>query len=133
MMIKTKETVKECAEDILCGVNTAAGVEQATDLERKHLPIISAPKSVKKGECFEVTVEVGKLLQHPNEPGHFIQFIELYAGDTYLARMDLTAKTTCPIMKTCVQLDHAYGNLRAFERCNLHGTWENYVGIEVIE
>jgi superoxide reductase len=133
MFTKTKAAIQECAEDIFCGVNTVADIEQASDLEKKHLPIISAPESVKKGECFEVTVEVGKLLRHPNEPGHFIQFIELYAGDTYLGRMDFTAKTTCPIMKACVSLDHAHGKLRAFERCNLHGTWENEVDIEVTE
>ncbi|MFQ6034743.1 MAG: desulfoferrodoxin family protein [Sedimentisphaerales bacterium] len=133
MVTKTKETIAECAEDIFCGVNTAKDLEQATDLEKKHLPIITAPKSVKRSECFEITVEVGKLLQHPNEPGHFIQFIELYAGDTYLARMDFTAKTTYPVMKTCVSLDHAHGKLRSFARCNLHGTWENDVDIEVTE
>jgi superoxide reductase len=133
MVVKTKEEYQQCADDIFCGVNTVTDIDQATDLEKKHLPIISAPESVKKGECFEVTVEVGKLLKHPNEPGHFIQFIELYAGDTYLGRMDLTAKTTCPIMKMCVSLDHAHGKLRAFERCNLHGTWENEVDIEVTE
>ena len=86
---------------------------------------------VKKGEFFEVTVEVGKLLKHPNEPGHFIQFIELYADDTYLARMDFTAKNTNPIMKTYVALEQNYSTLRAFERCNLHGTWENEINIEV--
>ena len=133
MVTKTKQTIEACAEDIFCGVNTAENLNQATDLEKKHLPIITAPKSVKKDECFEVTVEVGKLLKHPNEPGHFIQFIELYAGDTYLARMDFTAKTTCPIMKVCASLDHAHGKLCAFERCNLHGTWENEVDIEVTE
>ena len=131
MFTKTKRSTKECDEDIFCGVNAAQDIEQPTDLEKKHLPIISAPEKVKKGECFEVTVEVGKLLQHPNEPGHFIQFIELYADDTYIARMDLTAKTTCPVMKTCVALEHAYNKLRAYERCNLHGTWENEVDIEV--
>jgi len=133
MVTKTKQTVLECEEDIFCGVNTVKDLKNATDLEKKHLPIITAPKKVKKGECFEVTVEVGKLLKHPNEPGHFIQFIELYAGDTYLARMDFTAKTTCPVMKACVSLDHAHGKLRAFERCNLHGTWENDIDIEVTE
>jgi superoxide reductase len=133
MVTKTKQTIEACAEDIFCGVNTVEDPGGATDLEKKHLPIITAPKSVKKDECFEVTVEVGKLLKHPNEPGHFIQFIELYAGDTYLARIDFTAKTTCPIMKVCVSLDHAHGKLRAFERCNLHGTWENDVDIEVTE
>jgi superoxide reductase len=133
MVTKTKETVQECAEDIFCGVNTAADIESATDLEKKHLPIISAPQSVKKGECFEVTVEVGKLLEHPNEPGHHIEFIELYSGDTYLARMHFTGKTTSAVMKTRVCLDHAHGKLRAFEHCNLHGTWEGDLDIEVTE
>jgi superoxide reductase len=131
MFTKTKQSTQECAEDIFCGVNTAEDIERAGDLEKKHLPIISAPATVKKGEWFKVTVEVGKLLQHPNEPGHFIQFVELYADDTYLARMDFTARTTCPVMKTCVALEQAYNKLRAFERCNLHGTWENEVAIEV--
>ena len=133
MVTKTKQAIEACAEDIFCGVNTAENINQATDLEKKHLPIITAPKSVKKGECFEVTVEIGKLLKHPNEPGHFIQFIELYAGDTYLARIDFTAKTTCPTMKVCVELERDYGKLRAFEHCNLHGTWEADCEIEVTE
>lgn len=132
-MIKSKTTAIECEEDILCGVNLVEDIDHATDLEKKHVPVISAPEQVKKGDHFEVTVEVGKLLAHPNEPGHFIEFIELYAGETYLARMDFTAKTTCPIMKTCVSLEHAHGKLRAFERCNLHGTWENDVDIEVTD
>jgi len=133
MLTKTKEVSRECREDIFCGVNTAENVRKASDLEKKHLPIISAPQRVKKGQSFEVTVEVGKLLEHPNEPKHFIQFVELYADDTYLARMDFTAKTTCPVLKTCLTMDHAYSKLRAFERCNLHGTWENEVDIEVTE
>lgn len=133
MFTKTKQTTQVCEEDIFCGINKTADIDRASDLEKKHLPIISAPARVRKGECFEVEVEVGKLLQHPNEPGHFIQFIELYAGDTYLARMDFTAKTTCPIMKAYISLDHAHGKLCAFERCNLHGTWANEVDIEVID
>lgn len=131
MFTKTKETERECAEDIFCGVNTVEDIEKAGDLEKKHLPVISAPESVKKGECFEVTVEVGKLVKHPNEPGHFIEFIELYEGDTYLCRMDFTPRTTCPVMKACVALQHPHGKLRAFERCNLHGSWESDLDVEV--
>ena len=48
MFTKTKESTQTCAEDIFCGVNTAENIEQASDLEKKHLPIISAPASVKK-------------------------------------------------------------------------------------
>ena len=71
------------------------------------------------------------MLAHPNEPGHFIEFVELYVDDTYLARMDFTARTTCPTVKVCVALDHAHGKLCAYERCNLHGTWVGEVPIEV--
>ena len=51
-------------------------------------------------------------MEHPNEPGHYIEFVELYADHTYLSRMDLTAGRTCPIVKTCVSLEHTHGKLR---------------------
>jgi superoxide reductase len=118
-------------KDLFAQVNTPEDTENPTDLEKKHIPIISAPDTVKPGECFEVTVEVGKLLKHPNEPAHFIEFVELYAGHVYLARMHFTAKTTCPTMKTSVALEKDCGPLRAFERCNLHGVWEAQKPISV--
>ena len=110
--------------DLFAQVNKPKDAGNLTDIEKKHLPVITAPEKVKPGECFEVTIEVGKLLAHPNENAHFIEFLELYAGPIYLARMDLTARTTCPIMKACVKLDKDLGPLRAFERCNIHGVWE---------
>ena len=109
--------------DFFAQINEPKDPANMTDLEKKHLPVITAPDKVKAGECFEVTVEVGKLLAHPNENAHFIEFIELYAGHAYLARMDFTARMTCPIMKLCLSLDKDLGPLRAFERCNLHGVW----------
>lgn len=126
-------TVVQCEEDLLCGINRPKDPDSMTDLEKKHLPVITAPESVKKGECFEVVVEVGKLLAHPNEPGHHIEFIDLYADQTFLARLDLTARTTCPIFKTCLSLDHIHSKLRAFSYCNLHGNWEGQAQISVIE
>jgi superoxide reductase len=126
-------TTVKCEKDLFCGVNMVTDWNNMTDLEKKHLPIITAPESIKKDECFEVTVEVGKLMQHPNELGHHIRFIELYAGHTYLARIDLTAHKTCPIMKTCISLDHIHGRLRAFAHCNLHGTWEGDADIEMAD
>ena len=84
---------KPCAEDLFCGVNRPKDPANPTDLEKKHLPVIESPDSVQLGECFTVTVEVGNLLAHPNENAHFIEFVELYADDTYLGRADFTAKT----------------------------------------
>jgi superoxide reductase len=109
---------------LFCGVNTPKDPANLSDLEKKHTPVITAPDVVRAGECFEVTAEVGKLLAHPNEPGHAIEFIELYAGHTYIAHLDLTAVRTCPILKISVALEKELGPLRVFERCNLHGIWE---------
>jgi len=132
-MANNVETAVKCEEDLFCGVNMVKDPENMTDLEKKHLPVISAPKSVKKGEYFEVMVEVGKLMEHPNERGHHIEFVELYADHTYLSRMDLNAHRACPIIKTCISLDHTHGKLRAFAHCNLHGTWEGDADIEVAD
>lgn len=128
-----KEECPMCDDDLFCGVNTASETDpdRMSDLEKKHVPVITAPESVGQEECFEVTVEVGKYLDHPNEPGHFIEFVELYADDTLLARADLTHTKTCPVVTFCVSLDHIHKQLRAFERCNLHGTWESGVPLQV--
>ena len=123
----------QCEEKLSCGINIPKDPDNLTDLEKKHLPIITAPSTVKKGDCFEVAVEVGKLLQHPNEPAHYIDFIDLYADHTYLARMDLTPQRTCPTMKICLSLDHIHEKLRAFSHCNIHGVWEGQAKIEVTQ
>lgn len=119
------------ADDLFSAINRPSDPDNLTDLEKKHLPVITAPEKVKAGECFEVIVEVGKLLAHPNESGHFIEFIDLYAGDVFLTRLDLSPKTTCPTLKVCINLDKYLGPLRAFERCNLHGVWEGTREIEI--
>ncbi|MHC4213863.1 MAG: desulfoferrodoxin family protein [Planctomycetota bacterium] len=130
-MPDTATSTIQCQENLFCGINTVKNPSNPTDLEKKHLPVITAPQSVKKGECFEVTIEVGKLMQHPNEPGHYIDFIELYADHTYLGRFDFTPRMTCPVVKTCLALDHIHSKLRAFGHCNLHGTWEGDTEIQV--
>lgn len=119
------------ADDLFAQVNKPKDPDNPTDLEKKHHPVTTAPDKVKAGECFEVVVEVGKLLAHPNENGHFIEFIELYANDVYLARLDLTARTTCPVLNVCVSFDKGSGPLRAVTRCNLHGLWESTKPITV--
>ena len=120
------------SQDLLAGVNRPLDPNNLTDLEKKHLPIITAPDRVKAGEWFDVAVEVGKLLEHPNEQGHFIRFIDLYAGDKYLSRLSVAAGTTWPVLKARVRLCKNLGPLRALDVCNLHGAWEGAKDIEVV-
>lgn len=123
----------ERSGDLFLGVNEVADPKNLSDLEKKHIPVIEAPETVRRGQCFEVRVEVGKLLAHPNEYKHFIQFVELYADETFLARVDLTAGRTYPKVTFCVSLQHPAEALRAYENCNLHGMWVGRTPIAVME
>lgn len=113
-----------CTEDILCGINTPKDRENLTDLEKKHLPVIEVPEHVKRDVPFPVKVTVGELLAHPNEPAHFIEWVELYCGDTYLGRAGFSGGMSYPETVFTVKLTHAHGPLRVRMKCNIHGLWE---------
>ena len=119
--------------NLFSGVNKISDPSNPTDLEKKHIPVIDAPASVERGECFAVNIEVGKLLAHPNERGHFIEFIDLYADELFLGRVDLTAVNTCPKAVLAVALTGPAEELRAYARCNIHGVWLGTAAITVAE
>src|SRR3989338_959018 len=118
------EIVYSCEQDILCGVRLPKDRNALSELEQKHVPVISAPKKVKRDEVFSVTIEVGKYKAHPNEPGHFIEWIELYSGDTFLFSVSLAGSLSEPKVTIAVKLTHAHGPLKAWAKCNIHGLWE---------
>ncbi len=120
-----------CQEDILCGLNEAKDKSNLTDLEKKHMLSIDAPDAADRDKDFEIKVEAGRLLAHPNEPGHFIEWIELYCGDTFLGRVNFSGGASFPIATFKIKLSHAHGPLKAWGKCNLHGLWENTKEITV--
>jgi superoxide reductase len=97
----------KCKDDLFCGVNKAADLRKMTDLEKQHVPVISVPERAKQGECFQVTVEVGKEPAHADERGHYVPFVDLCADQTYLGRQDFTPVTTCPIARFCMSGAHS--------------------------
>lgn len=125
------EAKYSCEQDVLCGVNVPKDLNALTELEQKHMPVISAPEKVKKDETFLVTIEVGKYKIHPNEPTHFIEWVELYSGDTFLFRVNLSGSLSYPKVTIPVRLTHAHGSLKAWAKCNIHGLWEGIRDIEV--
>lgn len=103
-------------------IQTLVNHDDKTALEKKHVPQITAPDKVKKGELFEVTVQMGKEIDHPMEEGHFIQYVELYANYFQIARVDFSPEVKAEATLQ-IKLDESC-TLRAFESCNLHGQWE---------
>ncbi len=90
--------------------------------ERRHVPIIEAPEVVPAGELFTVTVKVSEL-PHPMDMDHYIQFIELYAGQTLLTHVMFTPTLPKPKVTYFLVLDENV-TLRAVAFCNRHGFWE---------
>ena len=120
------ESKYSCDSDILCGINFPKDSKNLAELEKKHLPIIEAPGKIKKDEVFEINIHIGGIdgVNHPNEAGHFIEWIELYSGDTFLGRSSFSGGASYPVTKFKVKLSHAHAPLKVRSKCNLHGVWE---------
>lgn len=95
--------------------------------------IVCVPDVIKTGEPFNVELEVGKKLTHPNMPGHWIQYIELFTGESLIDRLELSAVTiNVPKIKFTVQeFEWSDHELVVRERCNLYGAWETRKKIEI--
>ncbi len=67
------------------------------------------------------------------EEAHHVQWMELYSGQNFLGRFDLTPVFTRPeITVTLVKgPKHEKATLRAVERCNMHGMWESTKEINI--
>jgi superoxide reductase len=104
---------------ILAGVNSVAALDSASDFEKKHLPYIEC---VREGDKVHVTVTVGHWVDHPNQPDHFIEWIEIHAAGAPVVRFDVAAVAVDPTVSCVLNVDPGTA-LAAMESCNLHGVW----------
>lgn len=104
---------------VLAPLNHVTDLDAAGDFEKKHTPYIEIERM---GDLAKVSVKVGHYVSHPNQPDHFIEWIELYAGDAPIARFDLAAVAVDPDVSCVVRLDPGTV-VKAVESCNLHGLW----------
>jgi len=137
-MINTKEVIEMkglgiVESDVLWGVHMPKNKENMTDLEKEHMPVIEAPSKVIAQHTFEVRVEVGKLMVHPNEPSHFIEWLELYSGDTFVGRVLFSGGISQPVAVFKMKMPHVPGPLKAWAKCNMHGLWTSTKEIEILE
>ena len=116
--------------------------------EEKHVPIIEAPETVKKGEFFDVKVSVGEKIAHPNTTSHHIRWIDLYfmvAGGKFplhIGKLEFNAhgesaegpdtSTVYTHHKGLVSFKtDKPGTIVASSYCNIHGLWESAKTIAV--
>lgn len=125
---------EEKEKSLFCGMNRPKDPSNMTDPEKKHMPVIKCPDTVKSGVPFEVKITVGEI-PHVMEEAHHIQWIDVYFGQNFNARINLTPVFTRPeVTLTLVKGGkHRTTTMRVVERCNLHGQWEAVKEIVVAE
>ena len=122
---------------------------QSADWKKeKHIPVIDAPDKIKKGEVFNIKVEVGKEIPHPNTTEHYIRWIDVYflpQDETFpcqIGKLQFTAhgeSTQGP--NTSTLYTHPVGivsfktskpgTIFASSYCNIHGLWQNSKELKV--
>ena len=116
--------------------------------KEKHVPVIEAPDTLKKGELTEVRVVVGKEISHPNTTDHHIRWISLMFqpdGEKFphhigraefnshgesVKGADTSTVYTDPVAVFSFRTEKS-GKLIAVSQCNIHGFWENTKDIKV--
>lgn len=116
--------------------------------KEKHVPVIEAPETIKKGEPARITVSVGKTIPHPNKTEHHIRWIDVYflpQGDKFPLQIahaefcthgesslgpDTGTVYTQPEADLNFKTDKP-GIIYAASYCNIHGLWQNAKPISV--
>ncbi|UCE44119.1 MAG: class II SORL domain-containing protein [Candidatus Bathyarchaeota archaeon] len=96
------------------------------DMAKKHAPIIDAPRKVQAKEPFTVKIKVGGIdgVEHPNTLGHWINWVELFAGERLISRMEFEPEMCDGYVVILSIAMNETTTLRARAFCNLHGVWE---------
>lgn len=103
-------------------INTPQDSNNMTELEKKHVPLITIVRKcglIPQG-CIDVHVKMGEI-QHPMQPEHYITHIDFYIDNKFISRVQLTAEKLNPA--AALHLKTESGKISAVERCNLHGAW----------
>ena len=91
--------------------------------DARHTPRIVAPDSVKRGQWFDVTVNIGAGGDHPSLSEHFVRYIALYKDTTEIARIYLHPVFSFPKVTFTIALDEG-GALRAVAEPTHSAAWE---------
>jgi superoxide reductase len=110
--------------------------------KEKHVPVIDCRDAVKADELFEVKVNIGAEVDHPNTTEHHIRWIRLYfepEGEKFTYEIgtfefcahgesvegpDSGPAYTHHATTTMLKISKP-GRLYATSFCNIHGLWEN--------
>ena len=135
----------------ITGSASVGDIYQSEDwATEKHVPVIECPDAFGAGEMINITVSVGKEINHPNTTEHHIRWIRLYflpEGSPYayeIGSIEFGAhgESTAGPNTSGIYTDHVAmfrmktdvpGTLYATSFCNIHGLWDSMKEITIAE
>lgn len=122
---------------------------QSADWKKeKHVPVIEAPESIKKGDVVKMTVSIGKEIAHPNTTEHHISWATVFFlpdGEKFpyqITRVEFSTHGESavgpntstvysnPELTVSFKTDKS-GAMLASSYCNIHGLWQSSKRLEV--
>ena len=104
--------------------------EAKKDYIDRHSAFVYCDKTAKKGEKFKVKVKVGDQYKHPDDFDHYIAYVQLWDGETFLAQATFVAgalgnqpdqvEVDFYIVPTKNKM-----KLTAMAYCTKHGLWQS--------
>ena len=104
--------------------------ELRKDYFDRHTPHIHCDSYAIEGEKFKVKVRLGTAYTHPDDPDHFIKYVQLWNRETFLAEAHF-APGTLGNNPEHVEVDFymvpgpVTMNLSAMSVCTKHGLWQS--------
>jgi len=103
--------------------------EAKKDYIDRHSAFVHCENSATKGEKFKVKVKVGDEYAHPDDFDHYIAYVQLWNGETFLAQANFEAGTLGS-MAGQVEIDfyivpNKKMKLTAMAYCTKHGLWQS--------
>jgi superoxide reductase len=112
--------------------------EVRKDYFDRHTPRVICDKTARRGEKFKVKVTLGEQYTHPDDPDHYISYIQLWNRETFLAEAHFTPGMLANDPEH-VEIDFYLVpklsmNLSAMAVCTKHGLWQSEsVEVNVID
>ncbi len=112
--------------------------EAKKDYIDRHSAFVYCDTNASKGEKFKVKVKVGDQYMHPDDPDHYIAWVQLWSGEKMLAQANFS-EGTLGSSPGNVEVDFfvvPQKNLKliAHAFCTKHGLWQSEeVVVEVSE
>lgn len=94
----------------------------------RHTPFILCPDEVTRGDKFSVKIRIGSNYPHPDDPSHYIHYIQLWNRETLLAETRFLPgtfgnKPNNPEVDFYMVAPDVSMNLTAIALCTQHGLW----------